>query len=107
MIMSEIAIRVTGLTKAYRLYGRPVDKALGMFNLRLGRWGTYAEHLALNGIDLEVHRGERVGIIGRNGSGKTTLLKLISGATEPSSGCLEVKGDIQVLMNLGTGFHPD
>src|SRR5579883_2835455 len=106
-IMSEVAILLRGLTKAYRLYRNSSDKALGIFNIRLGRFGAYTEHLAIDHIDLDIRRGERVGIIGRNGSGKSTLLKLISRTTAPSSGLLEVHGDIHVLMNLGTGFHPD
>ena len=105
--MSDIAIRLRGLTKAYRLYKNSADKAFGIFNVRLGRLGTYTEHMAIDHMDLEIHRGERVGIIGRNGSGKSTLLKLMSRTTTPTSGTLEVNGDIQILMNLGTGFHPD
>src|SRR5579883_3241364 len=100
-IMSEIAIRLRGLTKAYRLYKNSSDKAFGMFNIRLGRIGAYTEHLAINNIDLDIRRGERVGVIGRNGSGKSTLLKLISRTTAPTSGSIEVCGDIHVLMNLG------
>lgn len=105
--MSDIAIRLRGLTKAYRLYKSSSDKAFGIFNLRLGRLGAYTEHLAIDHMDLEIRRGERVGIIGRNGSGKSTLLKLMSGTTAPTLGTLEVNGDIHILMNLGTGFHPD
>src|SRR5579864_9229142 len=105
--MSDTAIRLRGLTKAYRLYRNSSDKALGIFNIRLGRFGAYTEHLAIDRMDLDIRRGERVGIIGRNGSGKSTLLKLISRTTTPTSGLLEVDGDIHVLMNLGTGFHPE
>ena len=105
--MSDVAIRLRALTKAYRLYKNSSNRAFGIFNIRLGRLGVYTEHLAIDGIDLEIRRGERVGIIGRNGSGKSTLLKLISGTTAPTSGAREVHGDIHVLMNLGTGFHPD
>ena len=107
MTTSDVAVRIVGLTKAYRLYASPRDKALGIFGLRIGRLGSYTEHAAIDGIDLEIGRGERVGIVGRNGAGKTTLLKLLSGTTVPTSGSIEVNGDIQVLMNLGTGFHPE
>jgi len=40
----------------------------------------------LNGINLNIHPGERVGILGRNGSGKSTLIRMISGAELPSRG---------------------
>jgi len=40
----------------------------------------------LDGIDLRVERGEKIGILGRNGAGKSTLIRLISGAEAPTSG---------------------
>ena len=52
----------------------------------------YAEQLALEGISLEVHRGEFLGIIGPNGAGKTTVFKLILGLVEPMAGRVEVLG---------------
>lgn len=47
---------------------------------------------ALNGISIEVRRGEVVGLIGENGSGKSTLSSIISGIYPPTSGSLELKG---------------
>ncbi len=41
---------------------------------------------AINGINLDIHRGEFLGIIGKSGAGKTTLLNLISGVSEITSG---------------------
>jgi ABC-type multidrug transport system fused ATPase/permease subunit len=46
----------------------------------------------LNGIDLEIQRGERVGIIGSTGSGKSTLLDLLMGLLEPMAGQILVDG---------------
>ncbi len=46
----------------------------------------------LRGIDLEVHPGERVGIVGPSGSGKSTLLMVIGGLERPSSGQVKVEG---------------
>ena len=40
----------------------------------------------LNGLNLTVNRGERIGILGRNGAGKSTLIRLIGGADLPDSG---------------------
>jgi lipopolysaccharide transport system ATP-binding protein len=80
---------------------------LGLYRLLHRRRPSFAQHAALNGINLTISRGERVGIIGRNGAGKTTLLKLITRAAEPSSGYLTVNGDVQALMQVGLGFHPE
>jgi lipopolysaccharide transport system ATP-binding protein len=63
--------------------------------------------VALDHVDLRVHRGERVGICGRNGAGKTTLLKLVVGSSSPTAGDLRVNGSVQALMQLGVGFHPE
>jgi lipopolysaccharide transport system ATP-binding protein len=62
---------------------------------------------ALRDINLEVHAGEAVGIIGRNGAGKTTLLRLITGITQPTRGSVNVNGRVSALIELGAGFHPD
>ncbi len=53
-------------------------------------WHAYGEHMALQGINLEVRRGEFVAIMGRNGSGKTTLLKHIVGLLQPRQGSVRV-----------------
>lgn len=65
------------------------------------------EFWALKDIDLEVQKGDRLGIIGRNGAGKTTLLKVLSRITEPSRGQIKVKGRVACLLEVGTGFHPE
>ena len=62
---------------------------------------------ALDGISLEIKRGEIVGIIGGNGAGKSTLLKLISNITAPTSGVISIKGRIASLLEIGTGMHPE
>jgi lipoprotein-releasing system ATP-binding protein len=46
----------------------------------------------LQGIDLEIHRGERIAIMGRSGSGKSTLLHLLGGLDTPTSGQVFVQG---------------
>ncbi|MDN5924954.1 MAG: ABC transporter ATP-binding protein, partial [Xanthomonadales bacterium] len=58
-------------------------------------------------VDLEVRRGQSVGLIGENGAGKSTLLKLITGVLTPSSGRLSVYGRIGALLELGAGFNPE
>ncbi|MBX2989402.1 MAG: ABC transporter ATP-binding protein [Bdellovibrionaceae bacterium] len=58
----------------------------------------------LENIDLQIHRGDFVGIMGRNGVGKSTLLKLISGIYRPSHGKILTHGRIAPLLELGAGF---
>jgi lipopolysaccharide transport system ATP-binding protein len=80
---SDLAIRVKGLGKTYRVFSRPQDRLKQMF---LGHWRKYYhEFWALQDVDLEVRRGEVVGIVGRNGSGKSTLLQMICGIFAPVS----------------------
>ena len=52
----------------------------------------YAEVKALNGVNLEVARGEWVSVMGPSGSGKTTLLNILGGLDQPTSGSLEING---------------
>lgn len=63
--------------------------------------------MALGNLSLDVHEGERVGVIGLNGAGKSTLLKVISGILKPTRGTLEVHGNIQPLIEIGAGFDPE
>lgn len=62
---------------------------------------------ALRDINLAIHAGERVGIIGKNGAGKSTLLKILSRITTPSLGDITMQGRVASLLEVGTGFHPD
>ena len=58
----------------------------------------------LRDIDLEVRRGESIGILGRNGCGKSTLLQVICGMTLPTHGELRVTGRIAPVLALGSTF---
>ncbi len=103
--MSETAIKVTNVSKIYKLYDTPAARlkdALG-----LSRKQAYREHAALHDITLEIKKGETVGIIGTNGSGKSTLLKIITGVISQSRGEVEVAGRISALLELGAGFNQE
>lgn len=102
------AIRLRSVSKDYKVYTSVADQAidvLGLSPMFFWRKRAPKRFSALRGIDLEIARGERVGIIGRNGAGKTTLLKLISGNFAQTAGDIEVDGEVQALMQTGLGFH--
>ncbi|MCR5356573.1 MAG: ATP-binding cassette domain-containing protein [Lachnospiraceae bacterium] len=118
--MSDIAIKIENLKKEYRLGtigGRTLNAELQSWwarkrgkedpNLKLGEdYGNYGESfLALKGIDLEVKKGEALGIIGPNGAGKSTLLKILSRVTAPTEGDIWINGRIASMLEVGTGFH--
>lgn len=63
------------------------------------------EFMALDGIDLTIHQGETIGIIGSNGAGKSTLLKILSRITAPTYGQIDIYGRITSMLEVGTGFH--
>lgn len=102
---SEPAIRLRGVSKSYNIYNSPADRLKQM--LWRGRRRFYNLFHALHATDVEVARGETLGIIGRNGSGKSTMLQIIAGTLEPSGGSVEVNGRVAALLELGTGFNPE
>lgn len=97
-------IRVRGLGKTYFVYKRPIDRVLQ--SLFRNRKQKYREVRALKGIDLDICRGETIGIVGRNGSGKSTLLQIISGTLYASEGTVSRQGRLTALLELGAGFNP-
>ena len=98
----DLAISVKGLKKMYKLYNKPSDRLLDAFGLKKH---NYKEHYALNGVDIDIKKGETIGIIGTNGSGKSTMLKIITGVLNPTEGSVSVNGRISALLELGAGFN--
>ncbi len=78
-----------------------------IFSILEGKYRQPARKLVLEDINLVIHSGTKVGIIGANGAGKSTLLKVICGILQPSSGQIRVRGQIASLIELGAGFDPD
>ena len=104
--MSELLVQARGLGKAYPKVHRNSDRlrALG----RLLFTGVDRDRISvLRDVNLEIHRGESLGLIGANGAGKSTLLKLITGVLTPTTGDVRTHGEIGALLELGAGFHPE
>lgn len=103
--MSETVIRINNVSKVYKLYDKTADRFKEALSPRHKSY--HSDHFALDGISMEIKKGECVGIIGTNGSGKSTLLKIVTGVLSPSDGNVEVNGKISALLELGTGFNPE
>ncbi len=103
-VMREIAISLKDISKCYKRYNRPVDRLKEILLPRK----SYAQNFwALQAINLEVAKGETLGIIGQNGSGKSTLLQIIAGTLTPTTGDVWVNGRVSALLELGSGFNPE
>lgn len=61
----------------------------------------------LQGVSLELRKGERLGLMGRNGCGKSTLLKIIAGIYAADAGSVIVRAPITPILELGVGWNPD
>lgn len=101
-IDKDIAIRATGISKIFRIsedsHNTVKHRLFNLFNPpRVKRFE------AVKPMDLEVRRGECVGLIGRNGSGKSTLVKVLAGVYPPTTGTVDINGHT-LLLNLGVGM---
>lgn len=102
MDKQENIIEIKNLTKSYKMYN---SKKARLIEAIIPRYNKHAEFKALNGLNLEVKKGEILGILGKNGAGKSTLLKIVTGVATQTSGSIQVKGKISSLLELGTAFN--
>jgi lipopolysaccharide transport system ATP-binding protein len=106
-------ISLEGVGKTYKRFAKPSDRfwqAVWPSAFRSASQTSAAEaneFMALAPLNLQVRRGEALGLIGRNGAGKSTLLQMVCGTLNPSSGSVAVNGKIGALLELGAGFNPE
>jgi ABC-2 type transport system ATP-binding protein len=71
----------------------------------------YGKFTAVDGINLEIGRGELFGFLGPNGAGKTTTMRMIAGILQPSAGTIQIAGDDiaadPIRAKSRMGFIPD
>ncbi len=68
---------------------------------------TASEFWALREINLAIHKGEKVGILGSNGAGKSTLLRLLARIYPATTGTVSIRGNVAPLIEMGAGFNPE
>ena len=102
--MSDTVIKISNLVKEYKMYSNKKDRLLEAV---LPGYKKHSTFRAMDNLDLEIRKGEVLGILGKNGAGKSTLLKMITGVVNPTSGSLEVNGKISSLLELGAAFNPE
>ncbi|MCS6960298.1 MAG: ABC transporter ATP-binding protein [Pseudanabaenaceae cyanobacterium SKYGB_i_bin29] len=102
--MSQVVIRLRNVSKCFKRYRHPVDR---LKELLFPHKSQAEVFWALQDINLEVMKGQTLGIIGQNGSGKSTLLQIVAGTLTPTTGTVEVYGRISALLELGSGFNPE
>lgn len=109
--MASILLR--GVSVEFQIYSadsRSLKKQLLSRPGRAGRLQDQGGHIvvrALDNVDLELQRGDRLALVGRNGAGKTTLLRVLAGVYEPNHGLAEFDGRVTPLFDIGLGIEPD
>jgi len=94
-------IKMEDVTLSFPRRISPIQTILTMFNR-----SSRPSHYGLKKVNLEVKKGEIIGVIGRNGSGKSTLLRVMAGIYTPDQGVSKAAGRISLLAGLGIGFGP-
>ena len=118
----DIAVKIVNLKKRYRLGVIGGGTLQGDIQSWIARkrgkedpnavvgtktHGKNDTFLALDGVNLTIYKGEKIGIIGHNGAGKSTLLKIFSRITAPTEGKIYVDGKVSSMLEVGTGFHEE
>ena len=101
---TEKVIEIKDVRKDYKMYK---NKKARLLEAVLPFFQNHSTFSAIKDLNLDIHKGEVLGILGKNGAGKSTLLKMITGVVSPTSGTLTINGKISSLLELGAAFNPE
>jgi lipopolysaccharide transport system ATP-binding protein len=102
----DTLVKIEGVTKIYPRIHKAHERLSAFVSLLFGKEPVNGATV-LSDINLEVLRGQSLGIIGENGAGKSTLLKVLTGVIQPTTGRVMVHANIAAMLELGAGFQPD
>ena len=102
--ISNVSMRFNlGIEKSFSLKQGFID----LFNRKkMKKKKEKNEFWALKNINVDINKGEVIGLIGTNGAGKSTLLKIVAGVMKPTEGKVQAFGNICPMIELGAGFDP-
>ena len=98
------AIEIRNIVKTFKIEVEDPEKKGGILNRNPTKT---IENKVLDGITLDIRKGDVLGVLGRNGSGKSTFLSMIARIMEPDSGTIDCSGKVASILELGMGFHQD
>ena len=101
----QIVIKVENVGMTFRLVNNKTKSIKKYIIERIKGRISYKEFKALQDVNLEVYKGEVVGLVGLNGAGKSTLFKIIAGVLKPTTGKVTKNGSVAPLIELGAGFN--
>lgn len=102
--MKEPVIKLENVSVSY-LQNRKGLHSIKDFVLKASFINPFQKNRILHNIDLNVRKGESVGILGPNGSGKSTLLRTIAGIIKPDEGRVDVRVAVSPMLSLGVGVE--
>lgn len=106
-VQDEIVIDVDHITMEFALNSEKVDNLKEFVIRKLKRNIEVKKFRALDDVNFQVKKGQRMAILGLNGAGKSTLLKTIVGVYKPTKGKVTKQGVMAPLIELGAGFDPE
>jgi ABC-type polysaccharide/polyol phosphate transport system ATPase subunit len=105
--MARIELDGVGLTFRVRQAQRMTLKDFFIGHLFGRNRAPVIEVRALQEINLQVGKGDRLGIVGHNGAGKSTLLRVLAGIYQPTAGRIAVDGRVSSLFDISLGWETD
>lgn len=102
----DYVIKLNDVTVSYLVSRHGVHSVKDFF-LKASFINPFHKQRVLHDINLEIFKGDSIGILGPNGSGKSTLLRTIAGIIRPEKGFLKVNVAISPLLSIGVGIEPE